>query len=168
MSAQTKAGWNPIAAYAPGEERPLRGYATLVGTFTALAAGLSLAVNRSQRSLPERVSLADILLLGTASFKLSRLLAKDEVTSFLRAPFTTYEGSGAPGEVEEKPRGTGMQLAVGELLVCPYCLSQWVVAASLYGLALRPRETRFVASLLAARTLADFLQIAYKAADERK
>ena len=35
------------------------------------------------------------------------------------------------------------------------------------GLLFAPRVTRFVASLFAALTIADFLQIAYKAAEEK-
>ncbi len=45
--------------------------------------------------MPERIGPGDILLLGVATHKLGRLLAKDWVTSFLRAPFTTFKGGGA-------------------------------------------------------------------------
>ena len=63
----------------------------------------------------------DLLLVGIATHKLSRLLAKDKVTSFIRAPFTRYQEPSGQGEVEEEPYGHGLHLAVGELLVCPYC-----------------------------------------------
>ena len=52
------------------------------------------------------------------------------MTSFLRAPFTRFQESSGQGEVvEEEPCGHGLRLAVGELLVCPYCLAQWVATA---------------------------------------
>jgi hypothetical protein len=106
-------------------------------------------------------------LVGVASHKLSRLITKDKVTSPLRAPFTELEGSGGPGELEEKARGTGARRAIGEMLVCPYCLDLWVVAAFSIGLLFAPRPTRFVASVFAALTVSDFFQIAYKAAEEK-
>jgi Protein of unknown function (DUF1360) len=154
-----------IVEYAE-EDVPLGSYATLVGTFNALFAVLLLATRRSRRELPEKIGLGDVLLLGTATFRLSRTLGKDRVTSFLRAPFAEYEGPGGPGEVEERPRGRGVQRAIGELLVRPYCLAQWIAAAFVYGLAIRPRPTRLVAAVFAVKTVADGLQIAYKEAEE--
>ncbi len=142
---------------------PLASYATLVGIFNAAFAGFLLLTNRSNKAIPERVGLADIALLGLATHKLSRLLAKDWVTSFLRAPFTEYQGSAGPGEVNEKPRGTGMQLALGELLTCPFCMGQWVAAFFGYGLVLAPRVTRLVGSIFVMLTISDFLHLAYGA-----
>jgi len=81
----------------------------------------------------------------------------------IRAPFTTFEGSAGDGEINEKPRGTGLQHALGELLTCPFCLGQWVAAFFAYGLVFAPRVTRLVESVFAAVTMADFLQFAYDA-----
>jgi hypothetical protein len=157
----------PFAGYAPAEHRPLGSYAVLTGAFGAALAGTLLGLRAAGRELPERPSAADIALAGVATHKLSRLLAKDKVTSFLRAPFTRYQAPGPPGEVEEQPRGTGMRLAIGELALCPYCLSQWVAAAFACGLVAAPRTTRFVASIYAAETVSDFLQQAYIAVEKR-
>ncbi len=41
-------------------------------------------------------------------------------------------------------------------------MGQWVAAFLTYGLVLRPRETRLVASAFAMITLADFLHPAYE------
>jgi hypothetical protein len=155
-------------AYAPPEKRPpLLAYAAAMAIFNALfAAGLVLARKRG-RELPEKPALGDIVLIAVASHKLSRLIGKDKVTSPLRAPFTELEGSGGPGELEEASRGTGARKAIGELLICPYCLGLWVVAAFSIGLLFAPRLTRFIASVFTALTGADFLQIAYKAAEEK-
>jgi Protein of unknown function (DUF1360) len=156
-----------VAGYAD-KEVPLGSYAVLVAIFNGLFATLLLLTRRSRGRLPEKVGFGDVVLLGIATFRLSRMLGKDKVTSFLRAPFTEYEKPGAPGEVEERPRGRGVRRALGELLVCPYCLAQWVAAAFVYGLALAPRTTRLVASVFAVKSIADGSQIAYKAAEERK
>jgi len=159
---------NPVAGYAPPEERPpLLSYLSFMGLFGSLLAAALLIAKRQGRELPERVPAGQLLLIGTASHKLSRLLSKDKVTSPLRAPFTELEGKGGPAEFEERSRGTGVRKAIGELLICPFCLGLWVIAAFSIGLLFAPRVTRFVASLFAALTISDFLQIAYKAAEEK-
>jgi len=159
---------SPIAGYAPPAERPpLLGYAGLMGAFNALVAAGAFAFRRSGREMPERVALGDLLNIGVASHKLSRLVAKDKVTSPLRAPFTEFEEPGGPSEFEEGARGTGLRRALGELLVCPYCLGLWAVAGFSFGLLFAPRATRLVASVFSALTVSDFLQIAYKAAEEK-
>jgi Protein of unknown function (DUF1360) len=159
---------NPVDGYAPPEERPpLLSYLSFMSIFgSLLAAGLAIA-KRQGRELPESVPAGQLLLIGTASHKLSRIVAKDKVTSPLRAPFTELEGKGGPAELEERSRGTGLRKAIGELLICPFCLNLWVIAAFSVGLLFAPRLTRFIASLFAALTIADFLQIAYKAAEDK-
>ena len=79
----------------------------------------------------------------------------------------TLQDKGGPAELEEAPRGSGLRRAIGELIVCPYCLGLWVVAAMTLGIAVAPRLTRFIASVFSALTVSDFLQIAYKAAEEK-
>jgi hypothetical protein len=149
------------AGYAPPRERPpLAAYATFAAVFHAAMAGAVVAAKRSGRDLPRHVGAGDLALIGTASFKLSRLVAKKKVTAFVRAPFTELEGKGGPAELEERPRGSG-------LLVCPYCLGLWASGGFHAGLLFAPRTTRFSASVLAAMTISDFLQIAFKAAEER-
>jgi hypothetical protein len=44
-------------------------------------------------------------VVAAAAHKLSRLLAKDPVTSPLRAPFTSYQGTQGPAELKEEVRG---------------------------------------------------------------
>jgi hypothetical protein len=159
---------NPVAGYADPEKRPpFLPYLAFMSIFSSLVATALTIARRQGRELPERVSAEQLLLIGTASHKLSRVVSKDKVTSPLRAPFTELEGKGGPAELEERSRGTGLRKAVGELLICPYCLGLWVVAAFSVGLVFAPRVTRFVASLFAALTISDFFQIAYKAAEEK-
>ena len=150
----------------PHKRPPFRMYAGLTAVFNAGFAGALYAARR-QRRLPERISTQDLMLIGTASHKLSRLVAKDKVTSFVRAPFTEYQGRGGPAEVEERAREGEVRGAIGELLICPYCLGLWAAGAFHVGLIFAPRVTRVVASTLTALTMSDFLQIAYKAAEEK-
>jgi Protein of unknown function (DUF1360) len=169
MSIDTErdGGNGAYAGYVPeGDGPPLGGYAATSAAFNALFAALLAAAARSDR-LPERVESRDVLLLGVASHKLSRLVTKDKITAFARAPFTRYQRPGGPGEVEERARGRGMRRVIGELLVCPYCLSVWTSAGLHLGLIYAPRGTRVVASAFSALTIADFLHLAYKAAERR-
>jgi hypothetical protein len=146
---------------------PLRDYAGLVAAFNAALAGALLLAERSGRPLPQRMGAADIALIGVATHKLSRIVTKERVTAFMRAPFTRLERSAGHGELEEHARGHGLRRAVGELLVCPYCLSQWVAGAFTAGLVLAPRPTRLIAGMFSAVAVSDFLQLAYKAAETR-
>jgi hypothetical protein len=125
-----------------------------------------IAARRSGRGLPERIGAADIATIGVASHKLSRVIAKDRVMTPLRAPFTEFEERGGPAEVEERARGTGLRRAIGELLICPFCLDLWIVTGFSIGLLFAPRLTRFAAAVLSAVTVSDFFHVAYKAAEE--
>jgi Protein of unknown function (DUF1360) len=157
------------AGYAPPEERPpLAAYATFATAFHAAMAAAVAAARRSGRDLPQRMEASDIVLIGAASYKLSRLISKKKVTAFARAPFTELEGKGGPAELEEKPRGSGARRALGELLVCPYCLGLWASGGFHAGLLLAPRATRFSASVLTALAISDFLQIAYSSMKNSK
>src|SRR5829696_3198303 len=121
------------AGYAPHEHRPLGAYAGLTAAFAAAFAGSLAGLRASGRELPERPSAADIALAGVATHKLTRLLAKDRVTSFLRAPFARYQ----------EPAGHAVSFAAA------------------------PRTARFIGGMYAAQTLSDFLQLAYKTAEDR-
>lgn len=154
-------------AYSPHEHRPLAAYAALTGIFgTGLGSAL-LTLRASGHELPERLEASDVLLIGVASHKLSRMATKDKATSFLRAPFTRFQGNAGHAEVSEEPRGSGARRAIGELVICPYCLAQWITAAMALGIVAAPRQTRFLASIYSALTISDFLQLAYRAGEER-
>jgi len=168
LETQPQESDGPYTGYAEPRKRPPFGiYAGLSVVFNAGYAGALVAAKRSGRELPGDVSAKDVVLIGTASHKLSRLISKDKITAFLRAPFTEYEGRGGPAEVEERARGTGVRRAIGELLICPYCLGLWASGGFHVGLVYAPRATRLVASTFTALTISDFLQIAYKAAEDR-
>ncbi|HEX6205027.1 MAG TPA: DUF1360 domain-containing protein [Solirubrobacterales bacterium] len=157
-----------MSGYAPPEKQPPFGpYLAFMSIFASLVGAALALARRSDRELPAKVDPGQLLLVGTASHKLSRLIAKDKVTSPLRAPFTELEGKGGPAELEETSRGTGLRKAIGELLICPFCLDLWVVAAFSVGLLFAPRVTRFIASLFAALTISDFFQIAYRSAEDK-
>ena len=152
--------------YAPGEPFPLLGYMVSGSIYVAVVGGLTAAVQLSGRELPERPSVMDVVLISVATHKLSRLVAKDSVTSPLLAPFTRYEKPAGKAELVEQVRGHGTQHAVGELISCPFCLAVWVSTLLTAGLVLAPRLTRLVSTGLTAVAASDFLQLGYAAAKD--
>ncbi|MHB1415771.1 MAG: DUF1360 domain-containing protein [Chloroflexota bacterium] len=139
--------------------RPVAAATVLVALFNMSFVAFLVAVRATGRAIPREIRTRDLLLAGVATYRLSRLLAKDEVTAFLRAPFTRLMGPpNEAGEVEEEPRGMGLQREVGELLTHPLSVGQWVATAFIYGLVLAPRITRLIASVFAADAVADLLQ----------
>jgi Protein of unknown function (DUF1360) len=151
-----------IADESPEHEPPLGGYAVLMSVFVTASSAFMLWLRRSSRELPERIAPGDLALIAVATHKAARTLAKDRVTSVVRAPFTRLEADGAPGEVEERPRGRGLRRAIGELLTCPFCLGLWIATAFAAGLVVAPRPARWIASVLVAHFGSEVLQIAYK------
>jgi hypothetical protein len=148
------------------EEQLLAEYAALLGFYVASVAVLTGAAIEQKR-FPKRFSLLDLALLGIATHKLSRIIAKDRITGILRAPFVSYIRSAGAGEVEEEPRGRGMQRGIGQLISCPYCIAPWCATALAFGIVFAPRATRFFAGILASVAASDFLQRAYLAAKSK-
>ncbi len=163
MSALVTRLRSAAAGYAPGQGRPLRGYLLTMGGYAGLTGGLAVLARLSGRTPPERVSTQDVVLISCATHKVSRLLAKDSVTSPLRAPFTRYDGPSGDAELGEQVRGTGLRHSVGELVSCPFCLAVWVATGFAAGLVFAPRLTRLVAVTFTAVAASDALQLAYAA-----
>jgi hypothetical protein len=149
-----------VEDYAPGQDRPLGGYAGAMSVYGALSAGLAGLARMQKRALP-RADASDVILVACATHKLSRLITKDAITSPIRAPFTQFAGAAGEGELTEEVRGDGVKHAVGELLTCPFCLAQWIATGFAFGLIFAPRATRLVASTMTAVAGSDFLQLAY-------
>jgi hypothetical protein len=155
----------PSQGHAVDQEPPLGGYAALIATFGALVGGFTFWHSQSGRELPEHVPARDLLLVAMATFKASRLIAKDRVTSTARAPFTELEDGISR---REAPRGRGLRRAVGELILCPHCLGVWIAAAFAAALIVAPRPTRWITAVFSAALGVDVLQLAYKKAEDAR
>ncbi|KOX13994.1 DUF1360 domain-containing protein [Nocardiopsis sp. NRRL B-16309] len=149
-------------AYRGDSRQPLGGYAATVAVYTALvAAGVVTARVTGRRGVAPDVGPWDLVLMGLTTHKLSRTLAKDPVTSPLRAFFTRYRGVSAPSELKEEVRGEGGRRAVGELVTCPFCTAQWVATGYAFGLVFAPGLTRSAGAVFSAVALSDWLQFGY-------
>jgi hypothetical protein len=117
--------------------------------------------------IPEGFRLGDVAAMGLATHKIARLLTKDAVTSFVRAPFVRLEEKSGTNSLKERPRGRGVRQSLGELLSCPECTGQWVAGGLLGGMLHAPRPTRAITSLYSALTVADLLQFVYSGLKRR-
>jgi hypothetical protein len=143
-----------------GADRPLRPFAGLMAAYAGAVVGVAALAAR-RRKLAERTSVGDLALYGVATFRLARILAKDPITSPIRAPFTKLEGTTGPAELKESVQGEGWRHAIGELVTCPFCLGQWVSTGFVFGGMFFPRFTRAVAATFAVHAASDALQFAY-------
>lgn len=157
----------PDVRYDAEDSTPLGGYAALATTFAAGAGVFAVTAWRRGVRLPETVPAWDVALLGAATFKASRLLTKDKVTSFLRAPFTHRERESNANEVMDAPRGTGLRRAVGDLVSCPFCTSAWVAGGLVGTYAVAPRAARLLCAGLSAVAVSDWLQYAWSVTEQK-
>jgi hypothetical protein len=125
-----------------------------VGTFVAgLGAVSGIAAQRGKPN--HAITATDLALLGLATFKASRTVARDKVTSFVREPFV--EGEAYDGEDEKPTHETEMKQALGELVTCTRCIGTWIGASLASMQILAPRTGRLLTTVLAAGALNDFL-----------
>jgi hypothetical protein len=149
--------------YEQGEDRPLGSFLLVMGGYGTLVAAAAGILRRRGRRLPERIPFRDLALGAVATHKVSRLIAKDPVSSPFRAPFTKFEGQSGEAEVAEEVVGTGLQHAVGELLSCPFCLDVWVATSFVLGFIAKPELARTVAGMFGIVAGADVMQFGYDA-----
>jgi len=136
---------------------PYGAYALIMSTFAgglAVAGALAHALDRD----PREHDALDLVVLGAATFKAARTIARDEVTSFLREPFVEGEAH----EGGEDPVESGdMRQAIGELVTCSRCVGTWVAGGLATTQILAPRFGRILTWTLAAAGLNDWLQAGF-------
>jgi hypothetical protein len=138
---------------------PYAAYALIMSAFAgalAAAGALAHALDRD----PREHDALDLVVLGAATFKAARTIARDEVTSFLREPFV--EGEAHAGG--EEPVETGdLRQAIGELVTCSRCIGMWVAGGLASAQILAPRLGRMLSWTLAAGAVNDFAQAGFAA-----
>src|SRR5438067_3018034 len=142
---------------------PYGAYAVIRSTFAgglAVAGGLAHLLHGD----PREHDALDLVVLGAATFKAARTIARDEVTSFLRDPFV--EGEAHEGGEDPVESGDFRQ-AVGELVTCSRCGGTWAAAFLASTQILAPRFGRLLTWSLAAAGANDFLQAGFAALTEK-
>jgi len=136
---------------------PQAAYAAIMATYAAGLAGAGLLARAFGREPAEQRAL-DLGVLGAATFKLARTIARDEVASFIREPFVE----------DEEPVETGdLRQAIGELVTCSRCVGAWVAAGLTSTQVIAPRFGRLLTWSLAAGGLNDFLQAGFAALTQK-
>jgi hypothetical protein len=141
-------------ATATKQQAPHSAYAAIMGTFAAGIAGAGLLARALGRN-PEEQRPIDLAILGLATFKAARTVARDEVTSFIREPFV--EGEAHEGGEDAVETGDIRQ-AIGELVTCTRCIGTWIAAGLTTTQVIAPRFGRLLTWSLAAAGANDFLQ----------
>jgi hypothetical protein len=142
---------------------PYGAYAAITIAFgggLAAAGALARLLGRD----PREGSTLDLVVLSAATFKAARTIARDEVTSFIRAPFV--EGEAHTGDEEAKETGD-FQQAIGELVTCSRCIGTWAAAGLASTQILAPRVGRLLTWTLAAAGANDFLQAGFAALTQK-
>lgn len=157
----------PTGSHANDDPRPLGAYATMLALYGGATAAAVVALRPKRHNVP-RPAAMDLLLLGLATQRLTRVISRDSITAPLRAPFTEFEGAAGEGEVNERVVGSGLRHVVGELLNCPFCLGQWAATGLLACLVGAPALGRCAVTALATAQLSDYLQLVYAALRHRQ
>jgi hypothetical protein len=148
-----------VAVTSTGPRPPYSAYAKITGTFVgglAAAAALARMLGRD----PRGESALDLVVLSAATFKAARTISRDDVASFIRAPFV----EGEAGHGADEPVETGdLQQAVGELVTCSRCVGTWAAAGLVTTQIAAPRVGRLLTWSLAAAGVNDFLQAGFAA-----
>jgi hypothetical protein len=139
--------------------RPYGAYAGITGAFLGGLAAAGALAHLLDRD-PRDHDALDLVVLGAATFKAARTIARDDVASFIREPFV----EGAAGHGSEHAVETGdLRQAIGELVTCSRCVGTWVAGGLATTQILAPRFGRILTWTLAAAGLNDWLQAGFAA-----
>jgi hypothetical protein len=141
------------------KDAPKGGYAIIMAIFLTAFGAVAASLRSRPSTLSTTPPARDIALLGIATFRLSRLLTADRVTSVLRAPVVD-EGVGEAqleGVVQRPKQQGGIVQAAGELVTCPWCTSVWAAAFNVYLLTLFPRVGRLFLMILSSSGISQLL-----------
>lgn len=74
------------------------------------------------------VHLGEVIIMGLASFRLTRLIVYDKIFEFIRRPFfdeLSEMSESGETEVYYVPKPKGIKNIIGEMLSCYWCFGIW-------------------------------------------
>ena len=107
------------------------------------------------------VDFFSFLLLGLASFRLTRLIVFDVITERIRMFFLEEmieENDNEKDTVYVVPRGKGLRRFIGELISCYWCTGIWVSGFLVASLGLFPSFTMWLLVILSVAALASLIE----------
>lgn len=109
------------------------------------------------------VHLEEVVIMGLASFRLTRLVVYDKICEFIRRPFfdelSEINESGET-EVYYIPKPKGIKNIIGELLSCYWCFGIWATLFLLLLYWLAPAAGNIFIILLAAAAVGSIIETA--------
>lgn len=103
----------------------------------------------------------EFIILFLASFRLTRLMVYDKITSVLRSPFhEVIEEVLSDGSTQEflHIKGKGLRLWIGELLSCHWCMGIWCTCLLYFGYVFWPLGFEPINYVLAIAGCASILE----------
>jgi Protein of unknown function (DUF1360) len=139
------------------EARPVD-YAAINAVWMSLMAALVAASRK--RGGTDPITNQELVPLAAATFAVSKAVARERIGTWVREPFVDQtEG--------QKPKGSRLRRAVGELVTCTRCVGTWS-ALGVVGLrVLNPDAGRTVSYILASSAANDWLQAGFKLLTEQ-
>jgi hypothetical protein len=126
-------------------------YAKLNAAYGVLLTAMVLATRERAREDP--ITTRELIPIGAATFALAKVVAREKIGTWMRDPFV---------DAHQRPRGSRLRAAVGELVTCTRCVGAWS-AMTVVGLRLAdPAAGRTVTNVLAASAANDWLQSSFK------
>ena len=130
-------------------------YGAINAAYGALLTGLVLAT-RGGAVREDPIRGAELLPIGAATFALAKVISQEKVGTWVREPFVDDPRG------ERRPRGRGLQRALGELVTCSRCVGAWSGLAIVGLRTASPAAGRTVTAALAASALNDFMQAGFR------
>jgi hypothetical protein len=140
-----------------GETRPVD-YAALNAVWVALAA--ALLANTRKRQSQDPITNRELVPLAAATFAVSKAVARERIGTWVREPFVD-ETEG------QRPKGSRIQRAVGELVTCTRCVGTWSALGVVSLRVLHPDAGRTLNMILASSAANDWLQAGFKLLTEQ-
>ena len=140
-----------------GEARPVD-YAALNMVWVALAA--ALLANTRRRQAKDPITNKELIPLAAATFALSKAVARERIGTWVREPFVDdSEG--------QRPKGSRIRRAVGELVTCTRCVGTWSALGVVSLRVLHPDAGRTLNVILASSAANDWMQAGFKLLTEQ-
>lgn len=147
-------------SHASGKQGAIHGdsrnlwFLALLGTFGTITV-LAILFLRNEPHIELLTTPMWLALLGLAAIRLGRIIALDEVTQPLRAPFVYVQR--VHGRDQEFARQHGFRGAVGALVSSPDSIGFWIAGILVYGWILWPEGFRMLIIVLAVSAVGEIL-----------
>src|SRR3954465_6995213 len=89
-------------------------YAAINAVYAALIA--TVLFSTRERHARDPISAGELIPISAATFALWEVVARERLGGWVREPFVDQSGGG------RRPRGSGLQRAMGELVTCTRCI----------------------------------------------